>query len=68
LSSVSLVAACATAIAQQPPAQQPASAPVQLGTIDVTSPTLIATPESQIASAVTVITSEQLERPAAHVA
>jgi vitamin B12 transporter len=62
LSSVSLLACCATAIAQQALAQQPASAPIQLGTIDVTSPTLAATPESQTASSVTVITSEDLER------
>jgi vitamin B12 transporter len=62
LSSVSLLACCATAIAQQAPAQQPAAAPIQLGTIDVTSPTLAATPESQVASSVTVITSEDLER------
>jgi vitamin B12 transporter len=61
-SSVGVIACCATAAAQQAPAQQPASAPIQLPTIEVVSPTLIATPESQTASSVTVITSEQLER------
>jgi vitamin B12 transporter len=60
--SLGVIACCATAAAQQAPAQQPAFAPIQLPTIEVVSPTLIATPESQIASSATVITSEQLER------
>jgi vitamin B12 transporter len=49
-------------MAQEAPTQQPASAPIQLGTIDVISATGVATPESQIANSVTVITAEQMER------
>jgi vitamin B12 transporter len=61
-SSIALLACCATAIAQPAPAQQAASTPIQLGTIDVISATGVATPESQIANSVTVITAEQMER------
>jgi vitamin B12 transporter len=62
LSSACLLACCVTTLAQQAPAQQPAAAPIQLGTIDVTSATGVATPESQIANSVTVITSQDIER------
>jgi outer membrane receptor for Fe3+-dicitrate len=54
---------CSTANAQQPPNTSPAGpSSVQLGTIEVVSPTGIATPQNQVASSVTVITAEDLER------
>jgi vitamin B12 transporter len=54
---------CSTANAQQSPNTSPAgSSSVQLGTIEVVSPTGIATPQNQVASSVTVITAEDLER------
>jgi len=62
LFSICPVVCCGTAIAQPTPTQQPASAPIQLGTIDVISATGVATPESQVANSVTVITAEQMER------
>jgi vitamin B12 transporter len=43
-------------------AQQTESSNVQLGTIDVTSPTGVATPANQVASSITVITAADLER------
>jgi vitamin B12 transporter len=62
LFSICPVVCCGTTIAQPTPTQQPASAPIQLGTIDVISATGVATPESQVANSVTVITAEQMER------
>jgi vitamin B12 transporter len=62
LSSACLLGCRVTAFAQPAPTQQPAPAPIQLGTIDVTSATGVATPESQIANSVTVITSQDIER------
>jgi vitamin B12 transporter len=57
-STVMIVNAVAT-VAQ---AQQTGASNVQLGTIDVTSPTGVATPVSQVANSVTVITAADLER------
>jgi vitamin B12 transporter len=61
--------ACATstamtviAVATAAQAQQTGSSNVQLGTIDVTSPTGVATPASQVASSITVITAADIER------
>ncbi len=62
LASIVVLGHAGKAIAQPAPTQQPASAPIQLGTIDVISATGVATPESQIGNSVTVITSEQMER------
>jgi vitamin B12 transporter len=50
------------AVAQTPPPTQQNAGTVQLGNIDVTSATRVATPESQIASSVTVITADDIER------
>jgi vitamin B12 transporter len=50
------------AIAQTLPAAQQSPGTVQLGNIDVTSATGVATPQNQIASSVTVITAEDIER------
>jgi vitamin B12 transporter len=50
------------AVATEAQAQQTGASNVQLGTIDVTSPTGVATPASQVASSITVITAADLER------
>ena len=57
LTALLLPAGCATAFAQQP-----ASSAVDLPTIDVLSATGVATPDSQIASSVTVVTSAEMQR------
>jgi vitamin B12 transporter len=62
LSLIGLLGCYGTANAQPAPPQQAAAAPIQLGTIDVVSATGVATPESQIANSVTVVTAEQMER------
>jgi vitamin B12 transporter len=50
------------AIAQTAPAPQQTAGPVELGTVDVTSATGVATPLNQIPNSVTVITAADMER------
>ena len=61
LHSVSLTALLAAGLSTTATAQQSASPPNVLPTI-VVSPTTVPTPEAQIASSVTVITAEDIER------